>query len=72
MSDDDDGVIEFVSVATGDVVGTLDPVTLQPSNGMVASVVRAKRDMGWSDEQIVAWAEGWTNGYYSSRRRRSQ
>lgn len=61
-------MIEFYKVADGTLVGTLDPATMEPSNGTVASVVRAKREMGWSDEQILLWADGWSNGYFAGRK----
>lgn len=58
--------IEFVETETGQVVGTLDD-DLHPDNGIAASVLAAKRQMGWSDEDIRQRLPGWTNGYYLAR-----
>lgn len=62
-----DPLIEFIHIATGTVVGTLTD-DLIPSNRAIESVLHAKREMGWTDEEIVQRLPGWSNGYYAARR----
>lgn len=58
--------IEFVHAETNRVIGILSE-DLEPSNSTVASVLRAKRRMGWTDDEVRQRLPGWSNGYYFAR-----